>query len=213
VLLYARDLRDLGPSELTRYAFKALTTWGDKDDFRHFLPRIFELISVDGGSWTLPQTVFGKLAYGRWGTWPSEERQTITTFFEALWSNVLDHFPHPFSAEGCLCCIAQATDDMTHYLSRWHIAESLTHAKHFGSLVEDGLLYWSHNQGKTLEGTFWESRPAAARQVIDWLYNPTRASELRRASSQLASHEEDAALLSKAAHDLLYSSATHVEGR
>lgn len=205
-LLYAKDLCDLGPGELARYTFKALTTWGNEDDLRHFLPRIFELISADGGSWTFPETVFGKLAYGQWETWPSDERQAIITFFEALWSNVLDHFPHAFSAEDCLCCIAQATDDMTRYLGQWHIAQSLTHAKHFASFVEHGLLGWSHSQGEALEGDYWGSRPAAARLVIDWLCNPARTTELKHAFFHLASDEEDAALLSKAADDLVHFS-------
>jgi hypothetical protein len=65
------------------------------------LPRIFELISADGGRWTAPEAVFGKLSYGQWETWPPDERQAIASFFETLWSNVLDHFPHAFSAEAC----------------------------------------------------------------------------------------------------------------
>jgi hypothetical protein len=126
-LIYAKDLRDWGPGELARYTFKALTTWGNEDDFRHFLPRIFELISADGGSWTFPETVFGKLAYGQWETWPSDERQAITTFFEALWSNVLDHFPHAFSAEDWL--FAQTTDDMTRYRSSSPVSSHLKSAR------------------------------------------------------------------------------------
>jgi hypothetical protein len=135
-LLYARGLRDLGPDEIARYSFKAMTTWGGTDDFRHFLPRIFELISADGGGWTVPEAVFGKLPYGQWETWPRDEREAIICFFETLWWNILDHFPHAFSAEDGLCCIAQADDDMARYLSRWRIAQSLSHAKHFAAFIE-----------------------------------------------------------------------------
>jgi hypothetical protein len=67
--------------------------WGWTHDFCHFLPRIFELISAVGDRWTIPEDVFGKLPYRDWETWPNDERQAITIFFEALWSNVLDHFP------------------------------------------------------------------------------------------------------------------------
>jgi hypothetical protein len=200
-LLRSKHLRDLGPDELAHYSLDALTMWGWTDDFRHFLPRIFELISAVGGRWTIPEDVFGKLPYGNWETWPSDERQAITTFFEALWSNVLDHFPHVFSAEDCLCCIAQAGDDMTRYVNRWHIAQSVTHAKHFATFVKRNP-EWSPRHGWSLNGTYWRNQPALAGQVVDWLRDPARKSELEQAFFNLAADEEDAAMLSTAADRL-----------
>lgn len=201
-LLYSSELRDLGPDELARYAFKAMTTWGDKDDFRHFLPRIFELTCTDGESLPIdPEIVFKKLTYANWDTWPPNERQAITSFFEALWSNVLDHFPHEFSAEDCLCAIAQAAADVTHYLDRWQIGQSLTHAQHFALFIEHNPR-WSHRHGWELFGSFWEDRPAQARQVVDWLRDPDRKTELQQAFFRVEPDEEVAALLSNAADDL-----------
>jgi hypothetical protein len=197
-LLRSKHLRDLGPDELAQYSLDALTMWGWTEDFRHFLPRIFELISADGGRWTIPEIVFAKLPCGQWETWPSDERQAITSFFEALWSNVLDDFPHAFSAGDCLCWIAQAADDMTRYLSSWHIAESLAHAKHFAAFIEHNL-HWSPRHGWSLNGTYWGERRVAARQVADWLRDPARRTEMERAFFHLAPDEKDAALLSTAA--------------
>jgi hypothetical protein len=200
-LLYSKDLRDLGPGELERYAFKAMSTWGGNDDFRHFLPRIFELIAADGGCWTVPEAVFGKLPYGEWESWPSDERQAITSFFEALWSNVLDHFPHAFSAEECLVCIGRAACDMTPYLGRWRIADSLTHAKHFAEFVQHNP-EWSQRRGWSLNGTYWSDRPALAKQVVDWLCDPIRKTELEQAFFTFARDGEDTALLAQASDDL-----------
>jgi hypothetical protein len=200
-LIRSRDLRDLGPDELAHYSLDALTMWGWTDDFRHFLPRIFELIAADGGRWTIPEDVFGKLPYGDWETWPSEERQAITSFFEALWSNVLDHFPHAFSADDCLQCIVQTGDDMIRYLDRWHIAQSLTHAKHFATFIGHNP-EWSPRHGWSLNGTYWRNQPALAKQVVDWLRDPARKSEAEQAFFNLARNDEDSALLSKAVDDV-----------
>src|SRR5215216_5402481 len=41
-------LRDLTVDDLRDYALSALYTWGDDSDFRHFLPRMFEISSFDG---------------------------------------------------------------------------------------------------------------------------------------------------------------------
>jgi hypothetical protein len=169
--LYSKELRDLGATELSRYSFKAMSTWGDVDDFRHFLPRIFELISVDD-SWTVPEVVFKKLPYGQWETWPLDERQALTTFFEALWSNVLERPFDASSAEECLCCIAQAADDMMHYLDRWRVGQSLAHAKHFAWFVEENSNWSQH------PGPFWDDRPSQVAQIVAWLRDPARKIEL-----------------------------------
>src|SRR5438045_109945 len=41
--IYARPLRALTMHDLMSYACSAMGTWGDVRDFKHFLPRIFEL--------------------------------------------------------------------------------------------------------------------------------------------------------------------------
>jgi hypothetical protein len=161
--LYAEALLDLTADQLARYTFKAMTTWSDEDDFRHFLPRIFELIVAYEDSRIDPEVIFGKLAYGHWEAWEFSERQSIISFFEAFWCNVLDHFPHRFfSAEGCLCCLAQAAENLSSYLARWHIARSLAHAKHFASFIQYDLARRSTIRELRIEGEFWARRPAAA---------------------------------------------------
>jgi hypothetical protein len=54
-------LRKLPDALLGRYAFKALSTWGDEADLRHFIPAIWERL-VLGRSMIDPQIVYGKLA-------------------------------------------------------------------------------------------------------------------------------------------------------
>src|SRR5687768_7110520 len=97
--LAAPLLRELNPDDLARYAFKAMTTWGTIDDFKHFLPRIFDLLAqTGGGSWIEPEIVFGKLPYGKWTTWPRRERDALLAYMDALWNDILARFPHPFEA-------------------------------------------------------------------------------------------------------------------
>jgi hypothetical protein len=200
-LLFSKPLRELGPHELTRYAFKAMSTWGDEDDFRHFLPRIFELLASDGGDgeWIDPEIAFGKLSYGHWRTWPRDEQDALTTFFFAMWSNVLRHFPHPFEAASCLCCIAQAVDDLGDYLGAWDIAKSLPAARHFASFVEDELIHREPSGKLSLMGAWWERRQKPAEQVAHWLANPARQIEVQQALDAFGSNAEDAKLLSDAA--------------
>ena len=72
-LLESKPLRQLTLSDLGRYAFKAMTTWGDENDFRHFLPRIFELLVSDGELGWDEEVMLGKLAIAEWKRWPEDE--------------------------------------------------------------------------------------------------------------------------------------------
>ncbi|MEM6328768.1 MAG: hypothetical protein AAF790_00810 [Planctomycetota bacterium] len=100
--LRAAPLRELPATAFGRLAEKSMTTWGTVDDFRHFLPRLLELV-VD--EWSVPGTVdplqklgldglspdivFYKLRYGGYSTWKRREVEAIDTYLTRLWAWVL----------------------------------------------------------------------------------------------------------------------------
>jgi hypothetical protein len=86
----SKPLRELAADDLELYAEKALSTWGDLDEFRHFLPRLLELAAreEDFGSlhaWSL----LNKVGV-RWADWPHDERVAIRDFIDAWWLATLD---------------------------------------------------------------------------------------------------------------------------
>src|SRR5262249_12479085 len=67
-------LRNLSCAELSRYAFKAITTWGEAEDYKHFLLRILELaVTPEGREWPGLdlEVIAGKIQLAGWPTWPS----------------------------------------------------------------------------------------------------------------------------------------------
>jgi hypothetical protein len=181
-----------------------MSTWGGEDDFRHYLPRLFELLAFDGGAgdWSDPEITFGKLSYGHWRAWPDDEQTSIIRFFHALWSNVLNHFPHAFEVGSCLCCIGQAVDDVSDYLGAWHIAKSLTAARHFANFMEDEPFDRS-SEGISLVGVWWEDRKKPAEQVVRWLRDPVRRAEVQQALDTFGKNPEDVRVLSQALDQLI----------
>jgi len=87
--LHLRPLRELTWTELGIFSFRALTTFGDEDDFRHFLPRLLELYALDhaGAPYTLFM-LFEKLNAAAWTRWPADEVAAIRRFIDA-WKRVL----------------------------------------------------------------------------------------------------------------------------
>lgn len=87
--LHSKALNLLSWDDLQIFIFKSMTTFGDVDDFKHFLPRIFELYITD--YWNSPYD-FGlflsKLEYANLAGWPLQERRTVMNLFES-WTNRL----------------------------------------------------------------------------------------------------------------------------
>lgn len=80
-----KPLRELTGDDLSNYAFKAVSTWGSEEDYRHFLPRIFELLAQNELSTDL-FVVIRKLPYASWENWPENERQAVNDFLFSWWA-------------------------------------------------------------------------------------------------------------------------------
>lgn len=113
-----KPLRHLNSEDLEKYAFKAITTWGNIDDFKHFLPRIFELLTkselmVDDF------IILGKLDYAKWTTWASNEQQVINDFLLFWWTNITKN--KRYSEIGTFFEIYKLIHSIKPLLDRWVI--------------------------------------------------------------------------------------------
>lgn len=92
--LHRVPLRELSANALSTFAWKAMTTFGDRDDYRHFLPRICE-ISEDKPAqlafklWLIRR----KLDYAGWESWPEDERLAVRRWLDAQPAE--ESFPSP----------------------------------------------------------------------------------------------------------------------
>lgn len=202
--IHSAPLRQLTADNLSRYAFKATTTWGSPDDFRHFLPRIFELLAAGNLARLLdPEVAFGKLAYGNWRGWPSEEQAAVERFLGAFWQAMLTRYPNAFPVDEVLCCVGQAEDDLTPYLDYWNITGARQAACHFAAFVESNVATGSHRRKPwSLRNPFWSGRATPASQVVAWLLDANRVNELERAFFTFGDEPDTAGLLSAAFNDL-----------
>lgn len=168
--LRSAPLRQLPATAFEYYQTKAISTWGRLHDFKHFLPRLIELVSFP-----LPRTweyilspveidyVFGKLQYGQWRLWSSAEQQALEAYFNALWLALL---ARPVDTSEDMLAIASLSDsiyafshvfeDISHFLERWYVEASdpatgfsaagqlaKTIVFHRDEIVNDNNLGWS----------------------------------------------------------------------
>lgn len=164
--LARHPLREIPAASLGRFAFKALTTWGEVEGFKHFLPRMLELLPferIEFEAWVL----LDKLNVGKWGEWPTGERQAITRYLEAFWELLLTD-PKTFSPSeftDLFAAIAQVHPDFEQLLHQWRSHPFPTALKQLVAYIRSekpALL-----EQKTLPG-FYDS-PVRGRTFHHWI--------------------------------------------
>lgn len=185
--LHARPLRDIKAEQLRKYADDALLVWGDVNVFKHFLPRVFELVvTVPDAAYEFadPEIVFSKFRHGRWRTWPREEQAAVERFLHAVWEEVLDNPPPEDSftdTESWLCSIGQCEDDLSPYLDQWMGDESLSSCLALSSLLLSSAVARTGDSGRN---AFWDGHDAQYAQLKTWARSTAVAQKLRLAEAR-----------------------------
>lgn len=180
--LLAKPLRELsidkGDEDLVVYYFKAMTTWGNVNDFKHFLPRIFELLT------TIPRGIeewvaLNKLHYGHYETWPAVEQAAVHRFLLAFWQMLLNEESEWIDALffNYFPSIASVFPDFNILLELWAAADSQEAAQRLAVFVcekEKWIL-----KKRVLPG-FHDSAPLGE-QFFDWLHSAPALAKLKKA--------------------------------
>jgi hypothetical protein len=205
--LHGKPLSKLSCDDLRDYAMDAVYTWGTGDDFKHFIPRLFELLaqaSGPGDNFVDAASVFAKLTYDSWcscswRTWPESEQRALSNYFLAVWDAALDSDPEDLSfngAYGWLAAIAQAEHDLTRYFDRWLGAPSVNAHQNLALMItQEGL-----PRTKNMDGGYWAKHREQWEQLNDWLRRPEVRQKLadafeRWVDSPFAGQLMDAAIL------------------
>ena len=131
--LHSKQLRDLEDQDISRYAFKAMTTWGDVNDFKHYLPRIFELAATRK---LIVDTfvILGKLDYGNWKEWEIDEQDSILKFLKAWWKHDINNASY-FDSE-VLFEINKRLHNLQGMLNEWNVSVDTQGFRNYVDLVE-----------------------------------------------------------------------------
>ena len=172
--IHSKKLRELTEVDLSRYTAKAMTTWGDENDYKHYLPRIFELLSTTD---FIVSTfiVLGKLEYGQWKTWKENEQVAIKKFLFAWWTDLVKN-KNSFDYEAFIE-VLKLTDNIDEFLKLWTIDfdnysfanyvefvytyyndlnSKRTEFRELSEVTCDKLLTWINDNSNNLEKGFYE---------------------------------------------------------
>lgn len=174
--LRAAPLHQLPPTAFKEYQKRAVTTWGTVDDFKHFVPRLFEIVGHAPESDRLgevdPFYVFTKLDYAGWTSWPAKERSAVDDYLSALWGVLLlrpvSEPTWTFSVESWLHHLSSARHNFAPLFQQWEadladLSRGPLPAFHLARLVVDEGKEFLRTRSL---GCFWHGQ---ARQVVEWL--------------------------------------------
>jgi hypothetical protein len=174
--LMAQPLRQLATHNLSKYAWRAITTWGDGDDLAYFLPRLLELLAREPGEWVDVEVLLGKLALAGWRTWAAGEIAAVEHYLAALWRAVLSSYPAHLDVATVLRAYSQLIDDLHPCLAAWDADDRTAALRHLAELV---LTSWATLwRTRRLDSTGWRDPQLA--QVVGWLRRDATLARLER---------------------------------
>jgi hypothetical protein len=190
--VHAQPLRELDLEHLRDYAVDALNVWGDLDVFKHFLPRIFDLVAnlPDPSSSLIDTEIqFGKLRHGDLRTWPKAEQNAVESFLHAVWKGVLNDPPLDDSyadVECWICSIGQCEEALGPYLREWIEDERQSAILALSSFLRTSAIL---REGRTGWNAFWKGREAQYMQLQEWARSSAVIAKLRNAETRFRGSE------------------------
>jgi len=159
--LHSKKLRELEDEDLSYYAFKAMTTFGDLEDFIHYLPRIFELtakrkLMVD------TFVILGKLECGNWDTWDEEEKEIINDFLTDWWKYDINNNKY-FDSE-ILIELNKLRNDLSSMLNEWNLDYDTQGFRNYVELIE-----YNYHDIKSKNRTFEEFDKKEVEIFTSWI--------------------------------------------
>lgn len=185
-LLEGTPLRELGGRLLDSYASHAIHLWGDEDHYRHFLPRLLEVLASDPAAITPEFTVIG-LERSGWRAWPSPQPEAIERFFHAWWRSLLARYPADPDADTRLCTMAKADVAIAPRLAEWRSNRSEPAVRHLAHLIRT----WIGTGAMAPQAdAFWKKEEPQYREFADWLFSQDTRITLAAAPSGSAVNRE-----------------------
>ena len=178
--LIAKPLRELSAEDLRIYHFKALTTWGSVADFKHFLPRIFELLTTlpdDFEEWV----ALDKLNHGAYESWSAPEIAAVRQFLLAFWRWLLCGEFERINAffENYFPAIAHVYPDFDKLLQLWADADCQLASQRLADFV-------CRNTKQLLKKRIFpgsDKSELLGKQFFAWLHSPAALRMLQAAKA------------------------------
>lgn len=200
--LTSAPLRELGDKQIGPYCGWAITTVGDDRDYRHFLPRIFEL-SVTNPSWlgTEPPILAKKLELAHWRSWPSDQQASVLQFFHSAFLAALEKHPDEgIDASDWLCGLVTLGEPASRVMELWIASPAINAHLQMASFIIDqarDLSLWAK-----VSGPYWDEVSIDVGRELAVLLRADQTKRYLQAAVSDVSAKDRSALLEPAVSEI-----------
>jgi hypothetical protein len=163
------DLRSLEPKLVDKYVRDAIHHTGDEQDFKHFLPRVYELLTAGALPVADAEMVIGRLTMAGWAEWPAAERRPVLRLLDAMWDDAMRLAEPPIDIDELVCGLGLAFDAIPPQFAAWR-SDPRPFAKQ--RLAEFVIANADELADRGLRDAWWAGYPQAVEQVVAWLLAP-----------------------------------------
>lgn len=176
-LIFKKPLRELDEDDLSRFTGKVITTWGNTNDYKHFLPRIFELTAELKTPYEI-WIAFDKLNLAEWYNWSENEQKVIHEFMIELWENIVNDYSEKAEWEfkDYFSAIANFYPKFSDLLNIWTESESRAGIKHLSHFVVDEQTALFDR--KKISG--FHDQKKNAEELINWILSDKTLDKIQR---------------------------------
>ena len=165
------------PAELVdKYTWDAMHHTGNQLDFRHFVPRIYQLLWRDELPFADPEMVIGRLAHADWQDWSAAEHDSVRGVLDGLWDDAMRRQAPPVDIDSLVCGLGLAFRGVPPHVENWTTDNRPLAAPR---LVEFVLANASELPEQRLGDPWWEQGREAMEALVTWLLTPRVAAFLR----------------------------------
>lgn len=186
----AVPLRHLSAATMSRDYVWNVSTWGGIEDFKHYLPRLLELMIGEELD-RIEAPVLARWLGAHWSDWPQDERDAVVVVVDAWWRHTLQHYPRDIDVMEMFEIIGgNLRLDLHDCLTVWETIGGEAAALHVAWLVEeyDTQPPYGEDWVVLLEG--WIEGPAPARILEAALAVPSSRDVEKDLARALALHRQ-----------------------
>ncbi len=185
--LFAKPLRLLDANTIHVFASVAVGTHGSITDWKHFLPRFFELLPDELYNNDMTEIYLSTLRHSHWLSWPNKELLAVRTFLIEWWRWTISYYPSNLKIGDAISAIAQAEDDLLPYLDEWDLQCQNTSPalRHLVDFYHTKLMIHGR-QDRLWLGPWWDDRTVQESQMCHWLMQDYIRKHFERARHEYA---------------------------
>jgi len=181
------DLRSLPAELVDKYVWDAIHHTGNEEDFKHFLPRVYELLAQGALPFADAEMTLGRLGQAGWADWVEVEREVVIALLDSIWDDAMRLPDPPVDIDSLGCGLGLAFAGLPPQRVHWREDDRPLARRR---LVEFVLANAEELRKRRLRSAWWSEYEEVVESVVGWVTAPETSEHLTESLKVDPDHAE-----------------------